>query len=82
MIRKRCTLPIFYVSTAMPWWRREAMRALEKHVDSVEGEGWAVRLSGIGRDELAYGVSRQQLAAVKEVISKSAVGGLLSFVKL
>lgn len=46
---------------------REAMRALEKHVDPIEGEGWAVRLSGI--DELLP-VSRRQLAAVKEVISK------------
>ena len=46
---------------------RNAMRALEKYVDPVEGEGWAVRLSGI--DELLP-VSRRQLAAVKEVISK------------
>ena len=46
---------------------RDAMRALEKYVDLVEGEGWAVRLSGI--DELLP-VSRRQLVAVKEVISK------------
>lgn len=46
---------------------RDAMRALEKVVDPVEGEGWAVRLSGI--EELLQ-VSRRQLAAVKEVISK------------
>lgn len=46
---------------------RDAMRALEKHIDPVEGEGWAVRLSGI--DEVLL-VSRRQLAAVREVISK------------
>jgi two-component system, LytTR family, response regulator AlgR len=45
-----------------------AIRALEKHFDPDEGDGWAVRLSGI--DELLM-VSRRQLAAVKEVISKS-----------
>jgi two-component system response regulator AlgR len=44
-----------------------AIRALEKHLDPDEGDGWAVRLSGI--DELLL-VSRRQLAAVKEVISK------------
>jgi two-component system, LytTR family, response regulator AlgR len=44
-----------------------AMRALVKHDDPDEGEGWALRLSGI--DELLM-VSRRQLAAVKEVISK------------
>ena len=46
---------------------RDAMRTLEKFVDPIEGEGWAVRLSGI--DDLLL-VSRRQLAAVKEVISK------------
>ena len=46
---------------------RDAMRALEKYVDPMEGEGWAVRLSGI--DDLLP-VSRRQLVAVKEVISK------------
>ncbi len=45
-----------------------AIRALEKHFDPDEGDGWAVRLSGI--DELLM-VSRRQLAAVKEVISKT-----------
>lgn len=45
----------------------QAIRALEKHVDPDEGECWAVRLVGI--DELLM-VSRRQLAAVKEVISK------------
>ena len=44
-----------------------AMRALEKHLDPDEGECWAVRLVGI--DELLM-VSRRQLAAVREVISK------------
>jgi two-component system, LytTR family, response regulator AlgR len=44
-----------------------AMRALEKHLDPDDGECWAVRLSGI--DELVM-VSRRQLAAVKDVISK------------
>jgi two-component system response regulator AlgR len=46
---------------------RDAMRALERHHDPVEGEGWALRLSGI--DELLL-VSRRQLAAVKEAISR------------
>jgi two-component system, LytTR family, response regulator AlgR len=44
-----------------------AIRALEKHLDPDEGECWAVRLSGI--DEVLM-VSRRQLAAVREVISK------------
>jgi two-component system, LytTR family, response regulator AlgR len=43
------------------------MRALEKHLDPDEGECWAVRLMGI--DELLM-VSRRQLSAVKDVISK------------
>jgi two-component system, LytTR family, response regulator AlgR len=45
-----------------------AMRALEKHLDPDEGECWAVRLVGI--DELLM-VSRRQLSAVKDVISKT-----------
>lgn len=45
---------------------RHAVRALEKHVDPEEGEGWAVRLSGL--DEL-LSVSRRQLAAVREAIA-------------
>ena len=45
----------------------QAIRALEKHYDPDEGDGWAVRLSGI--DELVM-VSRRQLSAVKDVISK------------
>lgn len=43
----------------------QAVRALEKHDDPHEGEGWAVRLKGI--DELLL-VSRRQLAAVRELI--------------
>ncbi len=45
---------------------RSAVRALEKHFDPVEGEGWAVRLNGL--DEL-LAVSRRQLGAVREAIS-------------
>lgn len=45
---------------------RRAVRALEKHFDTDEGEGWAVRLNGI--DEL-LSVSRRQLAAVREAIA-------------
>ena len=45
---------------------RRAVRALEKHFDPEEGEGWAVRLNGI--DEL-LAVSRRQLSAVRDAIS-------------
>ena len=45
---------------------RRAVRALVKHFDAEEGEGWAVRLSGI--DEL-LAVSRRQLSAVRDAIS-------------
>jgi two-component system, LytTR family, response regulator AlgR len=45
---------------------RRAVRALEKHYDPEEGEGWAVRLNGI--DEL-LAVSRRQLSAVREAIA-------------
>jgi two-component system response regulator AlgR len=45
---------------------RRAVRALEKHFDPEEGEGWAVRLNGI--DEL-LAVSRRQLTAVREAIA-------------
>lgn len=45
---------------------RRAVRALEKHFDPEEGEGWAVRLSGV--DEL-LAVSRRQLSAVREAIT-------------
>ena len=45
---------------------RRAIRALVKHFDAEEGEGWAVRLRGI--DEL-LAVSRRQLSVVRETIS-------------
>lgn len=45
---------------------RRAVRALEKHYDPEEGEGWAVRLNGI--DEL-LAVSRRQLSAVREALA-------------
>lgn len=46
---------------------RHAVRALQKHHDSEEGEGWAVRLVGV--DE-PLAVSRRQLAGVREVLGK------------
>lgn len=45
---------------------RRAVRALEKHFDPEEGEGWAVRLSGV---EEVLAVSRRQVAAVREAIA-------------
>ena len=45
---------------------RQAIRALEKHHDPQEGEGWAVRLAGV--DEWLM-VSRRQVAAVREAFS-------------
>lgn len=45
---------------------RRAIRALEKHYDPEEGEGWAVRLNGI---EESLAVSRRQLSAVREAIA-------------
>jgi two-component system response regulator AlgR len=45
---------------------RRAVRALEKHYDPEEGEGWAVRLTGI--DDL-LAVSRRQLSAVREALT-------------
>ena len=47
---------------------RREVRALEKHYDAEEGEGWAVRLHGL---ETPLAVSRRQLAAVREVIGKA-----------
>lgn len=44
---------------------RRAVRALEKHYDPEEGEGWAVRLNGI--DEVVA-VSRRQLSTVREAL--------------
>ena len=46
---------------------RRAMRALEKHYDPEEGEGWAVRLHGL--NELLM-VSRRQVAAVREEMAR------------
>jgi len=46
---------------------RHAIRALKKHNDVDEGDGWAVRLAGV--DE-ALAVSRRQLAAVREALGK------------
>ena len=45
---------------------RRAVRSLEKHVDTQEGEGWAVRLDGL--EELLF-VSRRQLAAVRALVA-------------
>lgn len=45
---------------------RRAVRALEKHHDPEEGEGWAVRLDGV---EDALFVSRRQLSAVRALVS-------------
>ena len=45
---------------------RRAVRALEKHFDPEEGEGWAVRLNGL--DEV-LAVSRRQLGAVRDAIA-------------
>jgi len=45
---------------------RHAIRALEKHYDAEEGEGWAVRLDGV---QEAVSVSRRQLSAVREAIA-------------
>ncbi|MDD2879838.1 MAG: LytTR family DNA-binding domain-containing protein [Rhodoferax sp.] len=47
---------------------RRAVRALEKHHDPEEGEGWAVRLDGV--DEVLF-VSRRQLAAVRGLVKKA-----------
>ncbi len=46
---------------------RRALRALEKHYDPEEGEGWAVRL--LGSTELLI-VSRRQVAAVREELAR------------
>jgi len=44
---------------------RHAVRALQKHHDPEEGEGWAVRLDRV--DEVLF-VSRRQLAAVRALV--------------
>jgi two-component system response regulator AlgR len=45
---------------------RRAVRALEKHHDPEEGEGWAGRLDGV--DEALF-VSRRQLGSVRALVS-------------
>ncbi len=45
---------------------RHAVRALERHVDAEEGDGWAVRLNGV---EETLAVSRRQLAVVRALVS-------------
>ena len=45
---------------------RRAMRALERHYDEAEGEGWAVRLQGLAE---LLPVSRRQVAAVREALA-------------
>lgn len=47
---------------------RHAIRALEKHHDPTEGDGWAVRLSGVPE---VLAVSRRQLTAVREALGKA-----------
>ncbi|MET1116988.1 MAG: LytTR family DNA-binding domain-containing protein [Comamonas sp.] len=47
---------------------RHALRALEKHHDPEEGEGWAVRLQGL--DE-PLAVSRRQLAGVRAALREA-----------
>lgn len=47
---------------------RNAARALQKHHDAEEGEGWALQLDGVS--ELLF-VSRRQLPAVRELLSAS-----------
>ena len=46
---------------------RAAVRALVRHVDVDEGEGWAVQLAGV--DEV-LAVSRRQLAAVRAALGQ------------
>ena len=46
---------------------RRAVRALVKHFDPEEGEGWAVRLNEVSE---LLAVSRRQLSAVREAIAR------------
>ncbi len=48
---------------------RSAIRALVRHHDAEEGDGWAVRLAGV--DE-PLAVSRRQMAAVREALDDGA----------
>lgn len=45
---------------------RRALRALEKHYDAEEGDGWAVRLHGLTE---VLAVSRRQVAAVRDALA-------------
>ena len=45
---------------------RRAVRALERHYDAVEGDGWAVRVHGAPE---VLAVSRRQMSAVREALS-------------
>ena len=54
---------------------RHAIRALVRHHDAEEGEGWAVRLAGV--DEMLM-VSRRQVAAVREALRQEAVAAASS----
>ena len=56
-----------HLPTVLPHPHRRAVRALEKHYDPEEGEGWAVRLQG-STELLA--VSRRQVAAVREELAR------------
>jgi two-component system response regulator AlgR len=47
---------------------KNAARALEKHHDPEEGDGWALRMEGAS--ELLF-VSRRQLAAVRDMLARS-----------
>jgi two-component system response regulator AlgR len=47
---------------------KHAARALQKHHDPEEGEGWALRLDGVS--DLLF-VSRRQLAAVREMLARA-----------
>lgn len=46
---------------------RRALRALERHDDPLEGEGWVARLDGV---EERLAVSRRQLAAVRDALTR------------
>jgi two-component system response regulator AlgR len=47
---------------------KRAARALQRHHDMEEGEGWALKLDGV--DDVLF-VSRRQLAAVREMLGQN-----------
>jgi two-component system response regulator AlgR len=47
---------------------RQAMLALEKHFDTVEGESWSIHLHGLEDRGEALAVSRRQLYAVRQAL--------------